>query len=221
MSEAGTAAPSDSSEDLGEHRKDPTPTIELLDRIRQGDQEAMAQLYVRYRNYLLGHLISQLVRLRALHLDAEGILHDAFAKAWESIRLFEYAGERSFRNWMMEVILNKARDILRRERDGRVSSSETDERRSAFLRESVAREPSPSQAVRKQERAERVFAAISKLPPIEREVVIMKDWEGLTYDRIAEVLETPATTVRRHYGNAQNRIFRMLRGPDPEGPAVE
>jgi RNA polymerase sigma-70 factor (ECF subfamily) len=131
--------------------------------------------------------------------DARDLCQEAFLKAYRGLGTFKR--EARFSSWLYQIALNLCRDRLRRRR-GRISVSldELDEAGDRGLRTAA---PSPLELVEARDLRHQVEDAMATLSAEEREVVILKEYQELTFPEIAEALEVPLSTVK-------TRLYRGL-----------
>lgn len=132
--------------------------------------------------------------------DAEDVVQEAFLKAYRSRGRFR--GEVDPRGWLKRIVVNAAIDVLRRRRAG------PDE---GPMADGVATDrPGPQAVVSEAERAEAVRAAVDELPAHQREVLLLREFGGLTYREIAEQLGLPRGTVESRVIRARERLREVL-----------
>jgi RNA polymerase sigma-70 factor, ECF subfamily len=171
---------------------------ELVARLRAGDNAAATELVDRYAPRLHAML---------LHLcqgDAEQageFTQEAFARAWE--RLDRFAGESSFFTWLYRLARNRAIDLLARKRPQAMA---TDDQRHA------SSEPTPSRAMAQAELVSAVRHALTQISPEAREIILLRDFEGLDYDAIAEALGIAEGTVKSRLSRARASLRDALAG---------
>ncbi len=129
---------------------------------------------------------------------AEDAAQEAFVRAWQ--HLPGYRPRSPFRNWLYRIATNAARDALRRER-------ETTDIDTLSL---AAAGAGPEAAVEGAERGECVRQAVLALPPASQEVLILREYEGLSYRDIAETLSIPIGTVMSRLNYARSRLRESL-----------
>lgn len=142
----------------------------------------------------------------ALHLvgereEAMDITQEAYLRLHE-----RWAGRDPGREptaWLYSVIRNLAIDHLRRRA----------RRPQAELDQALLRSPAlgPEQAAEQSERAERLWAAIRSLPAEQREILLLRDWHGLDYGQIAEVLGLSLGTVSSRLHHAREKVREQMR----------
>ena len=157
---------------------------------------------------LLEHLAAAqrfAVRLTGDANEAEDLLHDALvrvARKWTTFR-----GESTFRTWFFQVIVNAFRDRLRAERGERDERAGKPHRPAASTRQ---RSSDPSREAEHRELGEIVARAVGKLPPRQREVLVLSAYEQLSSAEIAVVLEMTEQNVRTTLHLARERLRTKL-----------
>lgn len=164
---------------------------DLVAAVQAGDSSAFDVLVRRWDRKIQGAAY----RVLGSDDEARDVSQEAFLKAYRGLPGFK--GEARFSSWLYQIALNLCRDRLRR-RKGRefVSLEAVGE---APLRDG----PSVSDIVEGRDLARRVASAVKALSSEQREVIVLKEYEGLTFPEIAEVLGIPVSTVK-------TRLYRGL-----------
>jgi RNA polymerase sigma-70 factor (ECF subfamily) len=168
--------------------------VELITRAQAGDRRAFGQLVQRHRE----GMINVVYRMCGDAQLAEDSAQEAFIRAWQ--RLTSYRPKSPFRNWLYRIATNVAVDALRRER-------ETLDIDTVPL---AASDNGPQEVVEKKERGERVQQAVLALPEASRAVLVLREYEGLSYQEIADTLDIPKGTVMSRLNYARNRLRESL-----------
>jgi RNA polymerase sigma-70 factor, ECF subfamily len=151
--------------------------------------------------------------------DAADLTQETLLQACRSARSFR--GESSFRTWLCGIAQNVCRGHYRRlsRRPPLLAADAGDEER-----ETLAELPDPGPSVEAllEERAEleTLRAAVDALPPLQREIILLKDVEGMSYREISEILGVPIGTVRSRIHNATALLVARVRAATdlpPEG----
>jgi RNA polymerase sigma-70 factor (ECF subfamily) len=178
---------------------------ELILRAQAGETAAFGELVTRYmrRAYYAA------LGLVGSHDDALDLSQEAFARAFRA-RL-RINPELPFYTWLYQILrrlcFNHIRD--RRVRRNRLRQAGDWLASQATRRASDA---DPERSVDRAELRERVQAAIGKLPEREREVIVLKEYEGLRYREIAELLGIPIGTVMSRLYSARRRLADLMEG---------
>jgi RNA polymerase sigma-70 factor (ECF subfamily) len=171
---------------------------ELLRALQGGDTRSLGQLVARWERPLFRFVYRHVPRQE----DARDVCQETFLRILDRAHLFQQ-GSR-FSTWMYQIALNLCRDQSRRRKRWRLVLAEGVELpdRPAEAGTSATEEGDPAQSVERRERSEAVAAALDELPPDQREVLVLKEFEGLKFREIAEILGCPESTVksRMYYG---------------------
>jgi RNA polymerase sigma-70 factor (ECF subfamily) len=136
---------------------------------------------------------------------ARDLVQDTFLRALQH-RL--PADERAAEAWLYRTLVNRARDLQRRQRVRRAVPP------TAHAAVSIGRTPDPESAVLSKEHLGR---AIAKLPPRRRAILLLHELEGHTVESIATTFQLRVATVRWHLAQAKRRLRRTL----DDGPRKE
>jgi RNA polymerase sigma-70 factor (ECF subfamily) len=176
--------------------KEPEPA--LLERCRQGDSEAFAQLVAEQQDYV--YTLARRV-LRDPE-DAADLTQEVFLHVWQGLPLFR--GEARFRTWLYRIVVNHCLNHLRRKRREEKTVSLEDARQQLTMEEDLA------VAAWKEERRAWVWRQVERLPLPYRLVLNLFYQEELSCGEIAEVLGLPVGTVKTHLFRARQALAEAL-----------
>jgi RNA polymerase sigma-70 factor, ECF subfamily len=169
---------------------------QLLRRIGQGDESAMAAFYREHGRVVF----AQVLLVAGEHVLAEEIVQDTMLAVWRGASSFR--GESSVRSWVIAIARRQTRDRLRGRRLRVVDD--------AFLADQPGSGPGPEvMALDRAELAE-VMGAIRELAPRHREVLGLVFSSGLSLPEVAAVLEIPVGTVKSRLTTARTALSRKL-----------
>jgi RNA polymerase sigma-70 factor, ECF subfamily len=169
---------------------------ELLRRIAQGDEDAMAAFYREHGRVVF----AQVLLVTGERVLAEEIVQDTMLAVWRGAGSFR--GESSARSWVIAIARRQTRDRLRGRRLHVVDD--------AFLAQQPGSDPGPEvMALDRAELAE-VRGAIRELAPAHREVLGLAFGSGLSLPEVADVLEIPVGTVKSRLGAARTALNKIL-----------
>jgi RNA polymerase sigma-70 factor (ECF subfamily) len=194
---------------------DSPSTQRLLDQVRAGDRQAFEQLLAEYRPYL-----RQLVELRLdpklrPRVDPSDIVQEAQIEAVRRLDAYLAQTPMPFRLWLRQLAhdrllmmrrrhLNAARRAVRQE-------VALPERSSLLLAQQFfAGGSTPSQKLDREDLARRVRQAVAQLPDTDREVLLMRTFEGLSFEEVGYLLEIDAAAARKRHGRALLRLHKIL-----------
>jgi RNA polymerase sigma-70 factor (ECF subfamily) len=129
---------------------------------------------------------------------AEDAAQEAFIRAWK--HLPNYRPRSPFRNWVYRIATNAALDVLRRERET-VDADELP---------LTSSEAGPEASMVAEERTLRVKQAVLALPEASRAVLVLREYEGLSYKGIADTLGIPIGTVMSRLNYARSQLRESL-----------
>ena len=183
---------------------------EMISRCQKGDQEALKEIFEKYHKKVY-RVAYGVVRQREEALD---IVQEVFIKLFHSIKNFK--GKSRFYTYLYRMAMNTAIDHARKA--GKQFVSSLDEEGS--FEPSDTAEKGPERILLQKELEERVKRAMDKLPAEQRAALIFRDVEGLSYQEMAEAMESSIGTVmsRLHYG--RKRLQELLKdyvGPQGQG----
>jgi RNA polymerase sigma-70 factor (ECF subfamily) len=141
--------------------------------------------------------------------DAEDVCQDAFVRVWE--RLQECRDPKRVSHWIMTIVRNTAHN-----------RREYRQRRATNALEGASDIAAPSRSDRDAEHNElraRLTTALLTLPPVQREVVLLHDYEGWKHADVAARLDLSELMSRRHLSDARKRLRELLRdlpGMEPD-----
>lgn len=177
----------------------------LIRRCQAGDLSAFDELVTLHRN----RVFAMLVPIVRNEQDALDIAQEGFVRAWRSIGSFE--GGSAFFTWLFRIMRNLAIDFLRRRR--RRSEEGWDEGR--VLEDgggSLGRESDrPDERAWQGEIGGRIERALGTLSVEHREVLVLREFEGLTYAEMADVVGCSPGTVMSRLFHARRRMQEQLK----------
>lgn len=183
----------------------------LVERCKKGDSEAMERLIVKYQN----RIYNVVLKICADPDDAAELTQETFVKIIQNVRKFE--GRSGFYTWAFRIAVNLALNHC--QRSGRLSvrslDAEQDRRDGSerqILKDYLSDDSSPDAAdiAQRKELYEIAAKALLKLDESQRTVVILRDIEGMSYARIAEVLDIELGTVRSRLSRARSKLRDIL-----------
>ena len=169
---------------------------ELVARTIGGDADSFNELIHRWERPIYALAYRQIGRDE----DARDVCQDTFLRAYRALNGFR--GQAKFSSWLYRIALNLCRDWMRRERRTPVVQAPED---MDLMDLAAAREPSESieDRVGRHDLTRAVERAMALLPEEQRLAIVLKEYQGLTFAEIADVLGVPLSTVK-------TRLYRGL-----------
>jgi RNA polymerase sigma-70 factor, ECF subfamily len=174
----------------------------LIVRAQRGDADAFGRLVERY----MRRAYAQALGLVGSREDALDLSQEAFVRAYRARHTID--PERPFHAWLYQIIRHLCFNFLR---DAKTRARVMESEGAAWLVERArAAAPAPGMAFEQAEARRRIARAIEQLPPHEREVLVLKEFEELKYREIAELVGVPIGTVMSRLYSARRRLAEVL-----------
>jgi RNA polymerase sigma-70 factor, ECF subfamily len=175
----------------------------LIKRAQSGDTRAFDELVARHERR--AHAIAMgLVRDQE---DALEIVQEAFLRVYRGLHAFN--GAASFFTWLYRIVKNLSIDLMRRPSWQReVSDPGLDDPET--LLEGVVRGGDPSDLLSRSELSARISAAFEELPPYHRDVIVMREVEGMSYEEMAQAAGVSKGTIMSRLFHARRKLQRSL-----------
>jgi RNA polymerase sigma-70 factor (ECF subfamily) len=188
------------------------PDADLIREAQKGSHRAYEELVRRYseRAYRAAYRVVRDAQI------AEDVLQEALLKAYQSLRKFE--NRSSFYTWLYRITVNLALDRQRRVKRAAAVEWSDEVAHQVEPRGTVYKPANPELAAERVQVLELVSDGIQELPDGQREVLLLREVEGLSYEEIAETMEISKGTVmsRLHYARRKLTAFLTERGVSPE-----
>ncbi len=176
---------------------------ELVARSRGGDLDSFNQLVLRWERpiYALAY------RVIGREEDARDVAQETFLRAFRALGGFK--GQAKFSSWLYRITLNLCRDWIRRERRTPIAQAPEGMDLVELAAESTPAE-SIEDVVSRRELGRAVAKAMSVLPEEQRTAIILKEYHGLTFQEIADLLGCPLSTVKTRLYQGLTVVRRQL-----------
>jgi RNA polymerase sigma-70 factor (ECF subfamily) len=200
---------------MTEVKPDSETTRLLLGRIRAGERAAFEELFARHRPLLRKLVEFRLdARLRA-RVDPSDVVQDTQLEAYRQLPSFLERKPMPFRLWLRKTAQERLRMVERQHLEAARRSVGRemplpDNSAAVVAHQLAAAILSPSQHAAQGELAGRVADAIGLLGDTDREVLVMRTFEGLSYDEVACVLDIDSAAARKRHGRALLRLHKVL-----------
>ncbi|MGD8329230.1 MAG: sigma-70 family RNA polymerase sigma factor [Acidobacteriota bacterium] len=174
----------------------------LVQACKEGDQTAFNLLVWRWEKPLFNFTYKYIGDAQL----AQDMVQETFIRVLRSIRTYEHRG--AFSTWLYRIAVNLCKDHFRKKKLPMVSLHDyytTSSGDRVYVKDSIADDaPRSDEAMAAADREEMVRRLLAGLPEEQRVVILMKEYQTLTFREIAEVLEIPEGTVKA-------RLYRGLR----------
>ena len=178
---------------------------DLVLRVQQGDKSAYDLLVIKYQHKIV-QLVNRYVKDPS---EAQDVAQEAFIKAYRALSSFR--GESAFYTWLYRIAINTAKNYLmsrsRRSVDMQIDIQD------AEVYENLPQlqgQETPERELLSREIVETIKTAIAKLPEEMRVAIMLREFEGMSYEEIAQAMDCPVGTVRSRIFRAREAIDNKL-----------
>jgi RNA polymerase sigma-70 factor (ECF subfamily) len=194
---------------------DSEETRGLLERARGGDRQAFERLFTRHRDYLRRVIELRLdPRLRP-RLDASDVIQDTQLEAFRRLPDYLEREPMPFRLWL-RMTAQERLGMAQRQHVGAARRTVSREARwpeqssLQLAAQFLAAGSTPSQRLSRRELVQEVHQAIAQLSEVDREILLMRNLEGLSNQETAQVLQIDPAAASQRYGRALLRLRQLL-----------
>lgn len=179
---------------------------QLVERVQQGDKRAFDLLVLKYQHRILA-LVTRFVH--DSH-EAQDVAQEAFIKAYRALANFR--GDSAFYTWLYRIAINTAKNYLvargRRPPDSDIAAEDAEYYDGESSLKNIQ---SPERELLRDEIEQAVNRTLQLLPGDLRMALTLREFEGLSYEDIANVMECPVGTVRSRIFRAREAIDKALK----------
>jgi RNA polymerase sigma-70 factor (ECF subfamily) len=179
---------------------------QLVERVQQGDKRAFDMLVIKYQ-----HKVAALVsRFIYDHGEVQDVTQEAFIKAYRALPNFR--GESQFYTWLYRIAVNTAKNYLV-SRGRRPPSTDVDVEDAMYFEGNSQLKDleNPQNKLSSEELMEKVNQSIKKLPEDLRVALTLREYDGMSYEEIADVMGCPVGTVRSRIFRARETVEQAIK----------
>ena len=192
---------------MGKGEEQAGEDLKLVRASKNGDHEAFNQLVLKYQE----RIFNTIWRLTGEYETARDLTQDAFLNAYRGLAKFRE--NASFFTWLFRIAINLGtsarRQYARRKKNRSLTCYDENNELQDWI-EPVSTENDPIQSLEEKEREQFVKKAIADMEEPFRNILVLRDIEGLSYEEIQEILECPIGTVRSRIHRARLMIKDKL-----------
>jgi len=178
---------------------------DLVRRVQQGDKSAFDLLVIKYQHRII-QLVNRYVKDPS---EAQDVAQEAFIKAYRALGNFR--GDSAFYTWLYRIAINTAKNYLvsrnRRYSDYQVDIQDAEQVENAPQLKGI---DTPEYMLINDEIVAVIKLAIEKLPEEMKIAIMLREFEGMSYEEIAQAMECPVGTVRSRIFRAREAIDEKL-----------
>ncbi|CAN5320901.1 sigma-70 family RNA polymerase sigma factor [soil metagenome] len=200
---------------MSDERHDSAATHNLIRQAQAGDPEAFEQLFSGHRAYLQKVVELRIDRRLRSRVDPADVVQETHLEAIRRLSAFLEQRPMPFRLWLRQIAFDQTLKANRRHlgtarRAARREVPLPERSSLLFAQQLAAAGSTASQVLERRQLARRLRAAIARLPDADREVLLMRHFEGLSNQDVGSVLGMEPGTVSKRHGRAMLRLHRIL-----------
>jgi RNA polymerase sigma-70 factor (ECF subfamily) len=200
---------------------DSAETQRLLEQARAGAPGAVSRLLERHRDYVRRLVALRLDPQLRARVDPSDVVQEAQMEAVRRLDGYLADAPMPFRLWLRQIAQDRLLMLRRHHRGARRravtrEAAWPDESSLALAQQLLAAGTSPSARLAASELAHRVQRAVAQLPEADREIVLLRNFEGLSNQEVAHLLGLQPATASQRYGRALLRLRQLLDEAPPE-----
>jgi RNA polymerase sigma-70 factor (ECF subfamily) len=177
--------------------------VRLMQLVSTGEEGAFEELVERHQRLVVGTV----ARMLGNNSDVEDIAQQVFVRVWKSAK--RYVPRAKFTTWLLKITRNLVfNELRRRSRHAQLPLQVESEGEERPIRDERARAPDASLLEQELQRA--IEAAIGQLPETQRMAVLLRRYDELSYEEIAEVLEQSVPAVKSLLFRARTELRTRL-----------
>jgi RNA polymerase sigma-70 factor, ECF subfamily len=182
--------------------------LEFIERLKIGEAKAFDDFVIRYSS----NVYALLLRLTEDEEEARDLTQDTFLSALKAIKNFR--GEADLKTWLYRIAVNESRNRFRWWKRRNRSSIVSLDAENIFGKVSEVADSgeNPETAALRRERERTLRQALRELPTNFREVIVLRDIEGLSYEEVAAALETNVGTIKSRIARGREELRKKLSG---------
>ncbi|KPJ73169.1 hypothetical protein AMJ52_04100 [candidate division TA06 bacterium DG_78] len=167
--------------------------IDLIERACDGDEHACQKLLNLYK----GRIFSYVYRMVRNYHDAEDLTFDTFIRCFKALHRFDRT--KQFSTWLFTIAHNLVIDFYRKNKQEYEYFDEKHAIKDDFVYD-----------YEKKKKLEKIERALTKLPALDREIVILFHKEEYSYQEISEIVKLPVTTIKTRLHRARKKLQQLV-----------
>jgi len=178
---------------------DQSDDFDLVNNFIGGDESAFNKIVLKYQQKIYWHAR----RMTGNHLDADEVVQEVLLVLYEKLKNFQF--KSSLYTWIYRITATRSINFLRKKNLRQIFSFEEQEARAIKSHEDIIKD------FETKERLEKLEKVLLKIPAKQREVFIMRSFEELSYEEIAEVTGKSIGGLKANYFHAMKKIMELMK----------
>ena len=179
--------------------------LTIIRRVQHGDTDAFEMLVAAYEK----NVFNVALQMTGNREDAQDMAQEAFLKAYSSLSSFR--GDSKFSSWLYRIVANVCLDFKRRQsRRPRSSLTVEDDEGESVELDIADESQSPETLLERKLTRDAVRRGLQELPPEQRQILLLREIQGLSYEEIGEVMDLEPGTVKSRIFRARKKLCAFL-----------
>ncbi|HKI77905.1 MAG TPA: RNA polymerase sigma factor [Ignavibacteriaceae bacterium] len=178
---------------------DSSNDFELVRKFTEGDESAFNKIVLKYQQKIYWHAR----RMTGNHLDADEVVQEVLMVMFEKLKDFKF--QSSLYTWIYRVTSTRSINFINKRKIKQILSFEDQGQDSIKNKEDIIAD------IETKEKLEKLERILQKVPPRQREIFILKNYEQLTYEEMAEVTGKSIGGLKSNYFQAMKKIMKMVK----------
>ena len=179
-----------------------TDDFEIVNRFINGDESAFNILVKKYQKRIYWHARQMLND----HLDADEVTQEVLIVMYKKLKTFNF--KSSLYTWIYKIVTTRSLNQIRRKKIKRFLSIEDTEEKDLSVENDIIEDMSNKQKL------ERIQKAIEKIPPKQRQVFILRNFDELSYEEISEITGKSVGGLKANYFHALKKVMELVNEKD-------
>ena len=179
-----------------------TDDFEIINRFINGDESAFNILVKKYQKRIYWHARQMLND----HLDADEVTQEVLIVMYKKLKTFNF--KSSLYTWIYKIVTTRSLNQIRRKKIKRFLSIEDTEEKDLSVENDIIEDMSNKQKL------ERIQKAIEKIPPKQRQVFILRNFDELSYEEISEITGKSVGGLKANYFHALKKVMELVNEKD-------
>ncbi len=173
--------------------------FELVNKFTGGDESAFNKIVLKYQHKIYWHAR----RMTGNHLDADEIVQEVLMVMYKKLKDFKF--QSSLYTWIYKITSTRSLNFINKRKIKQAFSFEDEPESSLRKNEDIIHN------LEIREKLEKVEKMLKKIPPKQREVFILKNYEQMTYEEISEITGKSVGGLKSNYFQAMKKIMGMVK----------
>jgi len=173
--------------------------FELVNKFTGGDESAFNKIVLKYQHKIYWHAR----RMTGNHLDADEIVQEVLMVMYKKLKNFKF--QSSLYTWIYKITSTRSLNFINKRKIKQAFSFEDEPECSLRKNEDII------ENLEIREKLEKVAEMLKKIPPKQREVFILKNYEQMTYEEISEITGKSVGGLKSNYFQAMKKIMEMVK----------